>query len=348
MRHVAPAAAIDRTHLVGAASRGTNPFYGLLIMESGMDTQTPHRSTFSSITVLLSGLLAMSGSVAQNEDNFTLSGSLEAGAEYSSNVSVSELETASGSGDTAGILDAGLDLNWQATDRLTVDAGYSFSGSRYRTVDAFDMDMHLLYADVGYDFDALTVGTSYYYANADLGSQSFLRLHQYSLYAGSLVTDTWYLRGAVNFADKTFPGLSARDADTEGVSIDSFWFFGQGSSTLSAGYAFDDETARAPQFSYRAHTIRLRYSNRFLLSTRESRFQAGVRFQDREYRGVTPDVGRRDDSQLVADASLEVHVLDALAVIGRLEAGNYRSNLDSADYRDNRISVAVRYSFQTR
>jgi len=315
-------------------------------MESSVDTQALalHRSTFSSALLALSCLVTLSAA-AQDDNNFSLSGSFEAGAEYSSNVSISELETASGSGDTAGIVDASLDLNWQPAERVTVDAGYNFSGSRYRSADDFDMDMHLLYADVSYDFDTITLGTSYYYANADLGGRDFLRLNQYSLYAGGLMSDTWYLRGAVNFSEKTFPGIPARDADTEGVSIDSFWFFGQGRSTVNLGYAFDDETAELPQFSYRAHTVRLRYTNRFLLAARESQFQVGMRLQERDYRGVTPGVGRRDDRQQVANAGLEIAVLDALAIIGQVEIGNYRSNLDSADYRDNRVSLSARYSF---
>jgi hypothetical protein len=314
-------------------------------MESVVETNRQNKTTVTSAMILLAAVAASPASVGQENSDFSLSGSLEAGAEYSSNVSVSELETASDSGDTAATVDAGLDLSWQASSRLALNAGYNFSARRYQTVDDFDMDMHLLFADLSYDFDALTVGSSYFYADADLGGRSFLSQHQYSVYAGTLLTDTWYLRGALNFTDKRFPNFDARNADAEGVSIDSFWFFGQGRSNISAGYAFSDEKAQALEFSYRSHTFRLRHTHRFDFAGRESQFQAGIRLQERDYRGVTPGVGRRDDSQQVANASLDVAMSASLAIIGKIEIGNYDSNLDSANYRDNRISLSARFTF---
>src|SRR5690606_3552259 len=100
------------------------------------------------------------------------------------------------------------------------EGGYSFSKRNYRDVGAFDLDMHLLYGDISYEFDQLTVGSSYYHADADLGSESFLQLGQFSVYAGKLFAGQWYLRGALNFTDKDFDQFTDRDADNEGLSLD--------------------------------------------------------------------------------------------------------------------------------
>lgn len=296
--------------------------------------------------LLIASGIASGLAIAQTRDEFTVSGSLEAGAEYNSNVSVSELESATGESDTAGTLDAAVDANWQATDRLSVDTGYSFSGERYQDFDAFDLDLHLLYGDVSYELDAFSVGSNYYYADANLGGDDFLTLKQYSFYAGKLFADQWFLRGALNFADKSFDDFAQRDADSEGLSLDAFWFFNEGRSNLVLGYAFDEEQARDTAFSYDADTLRLRYTHRFDLIGNDTELRLGTRWQDRSYQSVMPALdARRDDRQHITDARLEMSLTEQLAVAVQLERGDYRSNLDSADYTENRASVSLKLSF---
>jgi opacity protein-like surface antigen len=283
---------------------------------------------------------------AQDTDTFSISGSVSGGVEYNSNVSIAELESATGESDTAAIAEAALDLNWRPAERLSIDTGYSYSGSRYRDIDAFDLDLHLLYADVSYEFDSFSLGSNYYYADANLGGDDFLTLKQSSLYAGKLFSDQLYLRGALNFADKSFDNFPERNADSEGVSMDLFWFFNEGRSTLVLGYAHDDEDARDRAFSYTGNTLRLRYSNRFSVNGRNAEFQLGVRAQDRDYRGINPEIGvRRDDRQYLGDARLEVSLTSYLAIAAKLERADFRSNLASADYAENRASVSLKLAF---
>ncbi|MEX0903137.1 MAG: hypothetical protein WDZ76_10475 [Pseudohongiellaceae bacterium] len=290
--------------------------------------------------------LVASTAAAQQTDRFTVSGYGELGAEYNSNVSITELESATGESDTAAVLDAGLDLSWSVTERLNADAGYSYSSSSYRNFDDFDLDLHLLYGDLSYEFDALTLGTSINHADARLAGDDFLTLDQYSLYAGKLLGDQWYLRGALNFSDKSFEGFSERDADVEGLGIDAFWFFNDGRSTLVFSYAYDDETAASSQFSYDANTVRMRYTNSLVFASKDAEFQLGLRLQDRNYKGLTPAISaRRDDQQAVAEAQFELSLYEHLAIITRLEHGAYQSNLSSADYDETRASLAVQLSF---
>lgn len=297
---------------------------------------------------LLAGLLPAPPVPAQeqDDDNFSVSGSVELGAEYNSNLSVSELESASGRSDGAGVLDAALDLSWQPAPRVALDAGYSYSASRYSDLDSYDLDMHLLYADLSRDFGPFTLGANYYFADAGLGGDDFLELDQYSLYAGKLLNGNWYLRGALNFSDKAFATFAERDADNQGYSIEIFRFFEQGRSNLMLGYGYEDEETRAAPYAYEADSLRLRYSRRFSLASRDSRLQLGYRWQDRDYLNVTPLIGaRRGDRRQVLDANLEVSMLEQLDLIGGWEYGNYRSNLDSADFNENRLSLSARLSF---
>lgn len=304
------------------------------------------------VLMILAGCIAASTALAQQnpqqeeEQEITISGSAELGGIYNSNVSVSELESATGQSDTGTTAGGELDLGWRPTDRLTADVGYSYDGTYYQDQDDFDLGMHMVYGDLAYQFEHFSLGTNYYYADAALGGNDFLTLKLYSFYGGKLFADQLFLRAAVNAGEKTFDGFGERDADVEGFGLDAFWFHNEGRSSVAIGYSLDDEEARLEQFSYEGQTVRVRYSHRFPVFGRDARLQLGVRMEERDYSGVTPIIeARRDDSQRVVDAELELPVTGSLGVVARLERGDYSSNLSSADYTENRAAVSVRYSF---
>lgn len=314
-----------------------------------MNTYHDSRLTLRHAMVALSAFLALPVASAQDapeEERFSVSGAVELGGEYNSNVSVTELETAIGQADVATALEAGINLTWRLTDRLRADGGYSHTATRYQEFSDFDLGMDLFYGDLGYEFDRLSVGTSYYHADAALGGDDFLTLEQYSIYAGRLFGDSVFLRGSINAADKTFDTLGQRDSTGGGFGLDAFWFFNQGRSSLVFGYTYGDEDARQEQFSYENHTFRTSLSNRFTLVGRDSRLQLGLRLQERGYRGVTPAIGvPRDEQQQVAEAEFEVSLNRYFAIVSRLEHGSYQSNLASADYNETRAFLGLKLSF---
>jgi hypothetical protein len=277
---------------------------------------------------------------------FDFSGGVALGAEHNDNLSVAELESASGSSDTAATLEANADLNWQGTEGTNFATGYSYSGSRYQDIDAYDIDLHLVYADLSHDFELLTLGANYYFADARLGGDSFLELNQASLYAGKLFGASWYLRGALNFTEKEFDTFDTRDADNDGFSVDVYRFFNSGRSNVTVGYVYEDEDTRGQSFRYTADTVRLRLNHRFTLAERPSRLQVGYRWQERDYRFPSPVINvPRDDSPRVAEAQLEVEMTDKLALTTGWEHGDYQSRLPSADFSANRYSLALKLSF---
>lgn len=311
-----------------------------------INTRTQHFSLHRTWPVLLASWLMVPAVIAQNGEQFSVSGALDLGGEYNSNVSVTELESATGASDTALAVDANIDLNWRPADRVTVDVGYGHTASRYSEFDDFDLSMHLLYGDMSYQFDQFSLGTNYYLADARLGGDAFLTMQQLSFYGGKLFGDSFFLRGALNFTDKDFDTLNERDADGQGLRVDAFWFFNQGRSSIALAYSYDDEDALAQRYAYDASTLRLRYSNRFSIVDLDSRLQLGLRAQDRSYKGVTPEIAaRRNDDQLVAEARFDIAFTEHLGVFSKLERGVYSSNLDSADYTENRVMLGARFSF---
>lgn len=291
-------------------------------------------------------LMTLSYQASAQEEDFQITGSLGVGGEYNDNVSVSELESATGESDSATTVDGAIDLSWQANEKTNVTGGYSLSSQHYSEFEDFDMDMHLLYGDISYDLPFLTVGANHYFADAQLGGDDFLELNQSSVYAGKLINDQWYLRAALNVSDKEFTGFSGRNADTIGASLDAFWFFNQGNSSLVLAWAIDDEDAEQRQFAYTSNTIRLRYSHDTSLWGRVSEISAGIRNQVRDYDGITPSIGQtRDDEQLVADIEWSLNLTDHIATKAAFEHGDYSSRLPSADYQENRMRLGLELSF---
>ncbi len=310
--------------------------------------KAPHPLLTSVLGLAIAAPFVLAQEPGQREQTepFEISGAVAVGAEHNNNLSVAELESASGSSDTAATVDANIDLNWEPDERTAFATGYSFSGSRYQDIDSYDLDLHLLYADLSHDFDLVTLGANYYFADADLGGDSFLALNQYSFYAGKLFNDQWYLRGALNFTDKEFDAFSTRDADNDGFGVDLYRFFNEGRSNVVLGYVYEEEDTRSPFFRYSADTLRLRLNHRFTLADHESRLQLGYRWQDRAYDVATPGIGvPRDDNQRVTEAQFEVEMTDNLALTAGWEHGDYRSRLASADFTANRVSLALRLSF---
>lgn len=276
----------------------------------------------------------------------SFSGTAALGAEYNSNLSVSQLESSSGQSDEAGTLDLNVNARWHPNDKFNAEGAYSLTSSRYQDVDSYDMDLHILSADVSYDFTLVTLGTNYYYALAYLGGNSFLTLDQYSVYAGKLLGKQWYLRGAVNSTTKKFDVFTTRNADNDGYSLGLYRFFNDGRSSLNFGYTYEDEDTIDPSYRYTADSLRFRFNQRFMFMNHESKLQVGYRWQDRSYLFDTPSINApRDDSQQVAEAKLEVSMTKQLSVIGHYEHGDYSSRLPSANFTENLVSLAMQLSF---
>lgn len=296
-------------------------------------------------TLLLTAATAAAQTGGKRED-IELSGSLAMGAEHNNNLSIAELESASGRSDTALTFDGGANLRWTPSPGMTLEGGYNYTMSRYQDIDSYDLDLHLLFADLSRELGSYTIGGNYYRAMAKLGGDDFLDLDQYSLYAGKLFGEQWYLRAALNFSEKDFDSFNQRDADNDGFSMDLYHFFNQGRSNLMFGYAREHEDTRGPSFDYDADTLRLRLNHRMTLASHTATLQLGYRYQDRDYASITPSIGMpRDDNQRVADASIEVELVEALSLVSRIEHGDYRSRLPSADFTDRRVSFQLKYSF---
>lgn len=271
---------------------------------------------------------------------------LSTGLEQDSNLNVVELDKASSESDIALLLNAKANGCWKPNEKLSVSGGYSYSAKTYREQEEFNLQIHQLSADMNYAFDLATVGANHYYAKAILDTKGFLDLHQTSLYIAKLINNQFYLRVAANLQDKNFDDLSNRNASNRGASADAFVFFNLGRSFASLGVASERENAKARQFDYTGNGVKVRVSHQFMIGKKEQKVQLGYRYLQRDYSGVTQEINaERYDKAGVLDASWDVSLSKNVVLEARVESGKYSSNLPSADYQDNRVSVQVKWKF---
>jgi hypothetical protein len=272
---------------------------------------------------------------------------LSTGVEQDSNLNVVELDKTSNESDLALLLNAKANGSWRPAEKLTVSGGYSYSAKKYREQDEFDLAIHQLSTDANYEFDAVTLGASHHYAKAILAAEDFLDLHQTSLYIAKLINNRFYLRAAANLQDKSFTqDLSDRNAKNRGANADAFVFFNQGKSFVSLGVSSEKENAKASEFDYSGHSVKARASHKFMLGSKDQKVQLGYRYLERDYAGITAAINaERYDKAQVADASWEVSLSKNLSLEAKAETGKYTSNLASADYQDNRVSLQVKFRF---
>ncbi len=300
---------------------------------------------------------------AQANEQAAFNGHLSTGIEHDSNVSVDDLNASSDQSDQAWVIDAGLEGVLKPTQRLNLTLGYSLSGSRYQELDQFDQDIHLLSADLSYDFDPVTIGTSYHYSHSVLGSEPFLDFQRASAYIGSLIGDDVYLLASLQEKQKDYEESKARDSDIRGASLDSFFFFNNARSHFVIGVDYDEEDAEAESFDNDLWRLRATLLNRFTLGGENNRIRLGWRYETREYdQPAVPPSGslldnpftgdfidasssRRAEQANIFEASWRIGLNETLSVEPSVSHGIYQGNEDSTDYSRTIAGLTLRADF---
>lgn len=271
---------------------------------------------------------------------------LETGAEYDSNLSVIELDQNSSEGDWSALVKAGVNSQWQASKEFKLKSGLSYNSKTYQDFSEFDLAIKQVFVDASYDFQPLTLGMSYHYADAALDGNDFLTLQQTSLYASRLFKQSIFLRAAINNQDKDFPGNSERNANNQGFAGDVFFFFNQGKTFVTFGLTSETENARVNEFDYDAMNFRSSVSHQFSLWNKKNRLQLGWRFDNRDYSAITPALDAiRSDERRITTLEWQLETNTWLSLVAKVERGDYDSNLDSADYSETVSSLMLKVSF---
>jgi len=294
---------------------------------------------------------APSAAVANREADATrdtrpLSFQVGTGLEYDSNVAVLDLDSTTNAGDTAVLLDLGVDYDLPADRRLGFQTGYHFSQTLHQDFDTFDVRIHRGSAAASYDLGRLDAGASLQHAQAELDGEDFLTLTQLSPYVSRLLGKRLFLRLAYARSDKDFAGRPERDATNDSLAADAYVFVNGLTTYLVFGYRYDDEDALDAQFDYAGHKLHAQLSKRIALAARELTSKTYLRYETRDYANPTPSINaERGDDRWQIESTLELPVGERVIARFSYKHSDNRSNLSSVDFDENVVSVGFESTF---
>lgn len=259
------------------------------------------------LVVLAAPLCAVPAFAADEKADMPVSFEISTGIEYDGNVSVEDIDLNTAKEDFAGVLEAEAEFETDLGKDTELKAGYNFSNSVHFDVDGFDIMSHRGSASLEHDFGPLGVGLSGMVAQSSLDGNSFLTLSRISPSASAMFGKQLFVRAAYDYTDKDFDNRTDRDAEAHGGGGMVFWFLDGAKRYVSAGYKFKTEDAFDNAFDYDAHTLRLRFSNDFEMGGREVEFDAGWKYERREYDQIDILIGAaREDDRHRFTTSLEI------------------------------------------
>ena len=266
----------------------------------------------------------------------------KAGLEYNSNVAVLDLDTNTGEGDWAATFNGLLDVSGNPVDQLVLRGGYEFSQTVHDEFSAFDLALHRGYADAAYDFGFATLGILGNLAQANLDGDAYLTFGQISPYLSHQFGDTLFVRLSYAATDKSFEGRPERDASSDTIAADAYFFLdGTTRYIVVAGKAIEED-AMSDEFDFSGGSARIRFVQRFDAMDREVTLRTGVEYEQRDYEASAVGIGApREDKRTGVEVSLEAPIVDNIFLEGSYRYGGYQSNLTTADYDEHVTSLKV-------
>ncbi len=250
------------------------------------------------------------------------------------------MDTSTGTGDVATTVDLDLDFTTDIAKFTELEVSYSFSQSSYDEFSEFDLKTHFMSAEVSHDFGDDEISLAYRYIDSRLDGADFLTLRQISPVFSRLFDKNWFLRAEYTYTEKIFSGRANRDADTQAGGADIYWFVDGTRRYFVAGYKYEDENALSDEFDFQAHNLKARFVQRIRLGGRDTQLRLGWRFEARDYASLTPSIdANRDDKRHRFQAEFEIPIVAMLYATMQYEYANFESNLPSADYSQELVSV---------
>jgi hypothetical protein len=276
--------------------------------------------------------------------NTTFRAEVGTGIEYDSNVSVTEVDAASGESDVAIFVDAGVAVKHRINDRTEVGLNYDFTQNRYDEFSEVNRQTHLLGVNGGYDLGRVSAGFSGYFIHSRLDGEAFLDYTRISPALSGFLSRRFFARGAYVYSERKIDQNSDRNADTSAWEGDLYFFWRGLRSYFNIGYRYRNEDADSEEFDFSSHSLKLRYIQRLQLLERDAKLEFAWRFEDRDYRSPTPEIGEeRMDNRSRWKVDLEVQLNPSWYWQLYSGYGDYSSNLPRADFTQTVLGTRIDY-----
>ena len=295
--------------------------------------------------IMLSCAVATTAS-AQDEESSSTGYVVEVaiGGEYDSNVTIDEVDLSSSQSDYGLTLDAKLGAHSAINENTELDLSYDYSQTTYNEFSLVNRKTHILGSSLDFDLGDFDSGLSFFYIHSRLDNKKFLEFYRVSPSVSGFLAKKWFARGAYVYSDKIIESNSERDAVSNSAEFDLYYFRRGLRSYFNFGFQYKHEDAQAAEFDYISGNLKLRYIHRFDLLSRVATLQLALRFEDRNYSSVTPEIReRRDDQRERWRIDLKVPVTEKAAVQFYAGYSDYESNLPRADYGQNILGTRFVY-----
>jgi len=302
--------------------------------------------------LIISTLLVSAIASVVHADAVDVTWEVNTGIKHDDTLTIAELDQVSEQSDVALTLQGEAKIKWQISPKLTLKSNLSYQVNDYQTYDIYDLNLAKVSFDLDYRLAESTIGTSYYFVDAELNKEDFLQFSQNSIYWSKLYDQRYLLRFSTDYKRKEFANLTDRDSTSFGASNQHFFFFNQAKSFVSLNLNIDNENANDNQFDYRGLGIRALYSHSFIGWGHDQQIQLGWQFNKRDYEATTieeqfeADVeSQRKDKSQVVDAQWIFEITPSWSLNTKVEYGNYQSTIESLNYDETVTSLSIKGTF---
>ncbi|KGB55003.1 hypothetical protein FG91_01632 [Sphingopyxis sp. LC81] len=305
-----------------------------------------HIRRFRLFALTFSALMVQPPSAYANpesaESKASLSGEIQLGAQYDSNVSVDDIDSNVGRGDWAALLEARANLKTDLSRKTSLRLSYAFSQSLYESFTDFDLQTHLGSADISHGFGRVRIGAAGRLAHSRLGGDGFLTTQQFSPYVSFRASSSLLLRVDYSHANKNFIGRADRDARNNAATANVYYFVNGTRTYFQAGYSYAHENAEAAPFDYEAQGFQLRFNQKLAIGSNDATLRLGWRYDRRNYDEITPAIqAERRERRHRLQANVELPVSKKIFLSGGYEYTDRNSNLPSANYNQHLVSLML-------
>lgn len=298
---------------------------------------------------------------------------LSAGVKFDDRVTVEENDT-SGAGDTAVVLE--LDAAYKIVNEadVRVEVGYDFYQSLYSDFSQFNWQEHNPNISAWTKVGGVKLGIAYDYTYAKLDGTFYYAQHAVTPSLSTYLSDDMQLILSYRYYDKNYDVIDdTRDATGHQPNADIYFYFSEdkkGYVTVGAGYTDEDAAGEivivpvlpgpvltpvpTDPYSYSGFVGRAAVQFPIDPFGLPGRIRLSYSYQMRDYDDPTsmfpvlpPPLNtptRQDDRQTLR-AFAEVEVAEDLKLFADYRFQDRGSNLDSADYNKNVVSVGLEYGF---
>jgi len=292
--------------------------------------------------LLTTSLIALGSAPARAADDSPLSLSLEAGAEYDSNITVDATDVTSRQGDESALLGGGISYDFAKSDSTKFKAGYTFSQSLHQDLTEFDLQIHGASLEVGAKVGDVDLGLAYRYNNISLGAESFLEMHSINPNFSTLVGAKFLVTGGYEYLKQDFQQatLMERNAERHSGNTKVYFLLGKG-RTINVGYKLSRHDTIAPELDYWGHTFNVGLKLPVNI-VEDAKFRAQYRYRQKDYSNLDPDIGdKRQDKRHYIRASLEAPFYKQFTGKLEYEYTDSSSNLPSLNYDSHLVTFTI-------